>query len=111
GFGAAGWPFGHLWTSGSTRGISYLEKTGGPRSPPVRNSSSLSALHDEQAERRALRVLEDREATARKVLRLKHLLASEIDRFFVGFVDVVGTEVNHPVRGNLGRHHRIHVHS
>src|SRR5256886_1477743 len=110
--GSAGFPFIHLSTSGSLRAISQQQKTGGLQSPPVRNFSSLSALlHGEQAERRALRVLENREAAAWKVLRPQHLLAAEVDGLLVGFVDIIGTEVNHPVGRDLGRHHRVHVHA
>src|SRR5690349_13221036 len=90
--GSARLPFSHLSTSGSLFDMSGKRKAGGPNARRLK-TLLLSALRQaQQAERRALRVGQDREPASREVLGAHHLGGAEVDRLLVGLVYVVGHE-------------------
>src|SRR6266851_6169225 len=106
-----------MWSSWSTtrawRRRWRRPPRGEPAGPPARRSQdflALTLLHLEQAERSALRIRENREASPWEVLRRQHLLPTRVNRLLECFVDVVDREVDHPVGRHLLRNHRVHLH-
>src|SRR2546428_10062500 len=83
------------------------KKTGRRVAGPL--GESWLFLHLEKAERCTLRVAEDREPAARKVLRLEHRLGARLRRLVVRSVDVGPREVRPPVAGHLRPDHGGHL--
>src|SRR5207253_6885555 len=82
----------------------------GTSSTPGVGTGALLRPHVEQTEGGALRVGEDAEPSAGKVLRRHHLAGTPGDGLLLGRVNVGDGEVHHPVARHLGGNHGVHLH-
>src|SRR5216683_5934251 len=81
----------------------------GPAPAPARiHEFCLARRHLEKAERRALRVSDDREAPAREVHRRNQFARAGLRRGLERFGYIGHREIHEPVTGDAGRNHRLH---